>query len=171
MLFRAQKVKCTTSAAILTLSRMHWDDTGDNGACANQINGCLGKLHATLFRKYHSIRTRTRKDECRLEISWCKSWSQRTFVLNVPRPAVEFAWSTYICFLVLVLVLVQVNWSYCCASEDVHSTSMHQSGCERGALARLLRHHALMHSTYVLSCLDERTACIYIFSSDICAFS
>ncbi len=27
------------------------------------------------------------------------------------------------------------------------------------------------HSTSVLSCLDERTACIYIFSSDVCAFS
>ncbi len=37
--------------------------------------------------------------------------------------------------------------------------------------ARLLRHHALMHSTYVLSCLDERTACICIFSSEVCAFS
>ncbi len=31
--------------------------------------------------------------------------------------------------------------------------------------------HALMHSTSVLGFLDERTACIYIFSSDICAFS
>ncbi len=39
-------------------------------------------------------------------------------------------------------------------------------------LARLLiGHHALIHSTYVLRCLDERTACIYIFSSDVCAFS
>ncbi len=37
-------------------------------------------------------------------------------------------------------------------------------------LARLLRHHALKHSTYVLSCLDERTACISLFSSDVCAF-
>ncbi len=35
----------------------------------------------------------------------------------------------------------------------------------------LLRNHALMRSTFVLSCLDERTACIYIISSDVCAFS
>ncbi len=30
---------------------------------------------------------------------------------------------------------------------------------------------SLMRSTSVLSCLDERTACIYIISSDVCAFS
>ncbi len=37
--------------------------------------------------------------------------------------------------------------------------------------ALLLRNHALMHRIFVLSCLDERTACIYIFSSHVCTFS
>ncbi len=31
--------------------------------------------------------------------------------------------------------------------------------------------HSSACSTSVLSCLDERTACIYIISSDVCAFS
>ncbi len=31
--------------------------------------------------------------------------------------------------------------------------------------------HSCTASTSVLSCLDERTACIYVFSSDVCAFS
>ncbi len=31
--------------------------------------------------------------------------------------------------------------------------------------------HSCACSTSVLSCLDERTACIYIISSDVCAFS
>ncbi len=31
--------------------------------------------------------------------------------------------------------------------------------------------HSRIHSTYVLSCLDERTACMNIFSSNVCAFS
>ncbi len=39
------------------------------------------------------------------------------------------------------------------------------------ATTLLLRNHALMRSTSVLSCLDERTACIYIISSDVGAFS
>ncbi len=31
--------------------------------------------------------------------------------------------------------------------------------------------HSCARSTSVLSCQDERTACIYIISSDVCAFS
>ncbi len=38
-------------------------------------------------------------------------------------------------------------------------------------MSEITFNHALMHSTSVLSCLDERTACIYIFSLDVCAFS
>ncbi len=29
----------------------------------------------------------------------------------------------------------------------------------------------LTHRTYILLCLDERTACMSIYSSDVCAFS
>ncbi len=62
--------------------------------------------------------------------------------------------------------------SYTVADSHTHTYGFTRfSAAPRATILLLLRNHALMRSTSVLSCLDERTACIYIISSDVCAFS
>ncbi len=52
-------------------------------------------------------------------------------------------------------------------SISVHADTIHHSYYYHATHPTI----PLMHRTYVLLCLDERTACIFIYSSDVCAFS
>ncbi len=61
--------------------------------------------------------------------------------------------------------------SYTVAGSHTHTYGLTRFSAAPHATILLLRNHALMRSTSVLSCLDERTACAYIISSDVCAFS
>ncbi len=55
-------------------------------------------------------------------------------------------------------------------SVEVSSISVQCSVRVHAIKQCILEHHA-QHLRTSVSCLDERTACIYVFSSDVCAFS
>ncbi len=62
--------------------------------------------------------------------------------------------------------------SYTVAGSHTHTYRFTRFSAAPHATILLLRTtHSCACSTSVLSCLDERTACIYIISSDVCAFS